>query len=122
LVRVIGLGSSLSLSGATVELMAVEIRSAGAIASLRFRPTEPVQAALLGDLEITVSDTLGTGYEVGALVWSRNGGGGEFAVVWTPRPPEAASELTLRIERFVTANPSDAPVEGPWTFTFALGD
>ncbi len=125
LVCVIAVGATAITGGVAVELVALEVRGAGLSASLRFRPAD--ETMHLGDPELTVSDDVGTAYEVGTVVPSRYGGGGEARAVVVPRPPDGARTLTLSVARIMRPalppelrNPFDRSVEGPWEFTVSL--
>ncbi len=128
LVRVITVGATAITAGVAVELVALEVRGAGLSASLRFRPADPADQTMhLGDPELTVHDDVGTAYEVGTVVPSRYGGGGEARAVVVPRPPDSARTLTLSVVRIMrpalppeVRNPFDRSVDGPWEFTVSL--
>jgi hypothetical protein len=128
LVRVIAVGATTIAAGVAVELVALEVRGAGISVWLRFRPADPADEPMrLGDPELAVHDDAGTAYEVGTLVPSRHGGGGEARAVAVPRPPDSARALTLSVVRIVRPalppeirNPFDRSAEGPWEFTVSL--
>jgi hypothetical protein len=119
--RVIAVGASVDAGGARVELIAVEVREDGAIATLVAHTPPPV--GYVGHfVEVTVSDDAGTAY-----VASGQGSGGSspgasrHEIRFAPAPPESARTLTLRIEAFVDPFPGRAvQLRGPWEFRVAL--
>lgn len=118
--RVIAVGQTAESGGIAVELIAIEIRRAGAIASWRARPVNDV---LLFDADVRVSDDGGheyashaAGHEGSALHWSG-------LSVFTPPPPIGA-RLTIEILSFgppidheVPRGVSKQHIRGPWQFT-----
>jgi hypothetical protein len=119
--RVIPLRDTVEAGGARVELIALEIRKDGAIATLVAHTRPPV--GYVGHfVEVTVSDDAGTAY-----VASGQGSGGSspgtsrHEIRFAPAPPEGAQTLTLRIEAFVDPFPGRAvQLRGPWEFRVAL--
>lgn len=119
--RVIPLGDAVEAGGARVELVALEIREDGGIATLVAHTRPPV--GYLGPfVEVTVSDDAGTAY-----VASGQGSGGSdpgtsrHEIRFAPAPPESAGTLTLRIEAFVDPFPGRAvQLRGPWEFRVTL--
>ena len=117
----IGVGSGVDAGGARVELVAIEIREDGGIASLVAHTRPPV--GFLGHIvEVTISDDAGTAY-----VASGQGSGGSspgasrHEVRFAPAPPEAARVLTLRVDSFTDPFPGRAAgITGPWEFCVAL--
>ena len=121
--RIVAVGQMTEVEAVRIELIALELRAAGGVA-LAVAHTEPPDARSLGPFaRISVLDDVGTAYAAG----SEGNGGSQFAtrlsIRFTPAPPEAAGELTIRIEEF--ANPFPGParrqVVGPWVFVVPLG-
>jgi hypothetical protein len=127
--RVVGIGLAEEVEGVLVELIALEIREAGAILHWR---SQANKIGPLGMALVEVSDDLGTSYEVFPGSW---GGGdsemrGETNI--TPPPPPGARVLTVNIPSFglegfgATATMPGllgmgmATATGPWHFEVAL--
>lgn len=118
--RVVAVGRTTEAAGIAVELIAIEIRRAGAIASWRARPVDEI---VLLDADVRVSDDHGTeyasraaGHEGSALHWS-----GQSVLV--PSPPLGA-RLLIQILSFGPPIDHEVPrglskqhVHGPWGFT-----
>lgn len=119
--RVIAVGTAADAGGARVELVAVEIREDGGIATLVAHVRPPL--GYVGQIiEAAVEDDAGTSY-----VASGQGSGGSspgatrHEIRFSPAPPETARVLTVRIEQF--ADPfrgRSEPLHGPWEFHVAL--
>lgn len=120
--RVIAVGASVTASGVRLELMAVELRTEGGLATLVAHTRPPIgQAGPF--VEVRVSDDVHTTY-----VAAGQGLGGPSAtttrhdVRFAPAPPASAKVLTLSIDRFADPFSGRAtPIEGPWTFEIGLG-
>lgn len=122
LVRVVAVGQSANAGRIRVELIAIEIREAGAL--LYWRAT-PVNDLMLLSAHVQVSDDQGTTYEAvpaghegSAIHWS-----GHTALI--PPPPRNA-RLTIELVSFgpegghpVPRGLDREPVPGPWRFTVA---
>ena len=118
--RVVAVGQSTESAGITVELIAIEIRRAGALVSLRARPVDEV---VLFDPDVRVSDASGreytshaAGHDGSALHWSG-------LSVFVPPPPIGA-RLTIEILSFGPPIDHEVPhglsqqhIHGPWRFT-----
>jgi len=119
--RVIAVGSSVDAGGAHVELIAVEIREDGGIASLVAHTRPPV--GYVGHfVEVMVSDDAATAY-----VASGQGSGGSspgtsrHEIRFAPAPPAGARVLTLQIASFVDPfSGRTIPLNGPWEFWVEL--
>lgn len=118
--RVIAVGQATESSGITVELIAIEVRRAGAIASWRARPANDV---LLFDADVRVSG--GTGAEYVAHAAGHEGSDLHWSglSVFMPPPPVGA-RLTIEILSFgppidheVPRGASKRHIHGPWRFT-----
>jgi hypothetical protein len=121
--RIVDVGLMTEVEAIRVELTALELREGGGVA-LAVAHTEPPDARPLGPfVRISVRDDVGTAYAAG----SDGSGGSQFAtrltIRFAPAPPEAAGELTIRIEEFVNPFPGPArgQVVGPWVFVVPLG-
>ena len=121
--RVIPLGDAVEAGGARVELVALEIREDGAIATL-VAHTRPPVGPVGHFVEVAVSDDAGTAY-----VASGQGSGGSspgtsrHEIRFAPAPPESARTLTLRLEAFMDPFPLPGravQLRGPWEFRVAL--
>jgi len=124
LVRVVAIGQQVEADGIRVELIALEVREAGAVLYWRAFPTEDRMPGLA---VIEVSDDLGGEYRV----FLGGGGGGERA--WNgetnvvPAPTTGASILQVTVTGFDSFPPSGFPGatqgrsnEGPWVFEIPL--
>jgi hypothetical protein len=121
--RVLAVGQMTEVEAIRIEVTALELREGGGVA-LAVAHTEPPDARSLGPFaRISVLDDVGTTYAGG----SEGSGGSPFAtrltIRFAPAPPEAAGELTIRIEEFVNPFPGPARqrVVGPWVFVVPLG-
>ncbi len=120
--RVIAVGTAADAGGAHVELVAVEIREDGGIATLVAHVRPPL--GYVGQfLEAVVTDDASTGY----VASSQTSGGSSpgatrHEIRFSPAPPDAARTLIVRIEQFDDpfTRGSD-PITGPWEFRVALG-
>jgi hypothetical protein len=120
--RVIAVGASVEAGGVRLELIAVELRTDGGLATLVAHTRPPIgQAGHF--VEARVSDDAETSY-----VAAGQGMGGptptttRHEVRFAPGPPDTAKVLTLSIDRFLDPYPGGAtPIEGPWTFEVRLG-
>ena len=119
--RVIPLGDVTEAGGAQLELVAVEIREDGGIATLVARTRPPVRP--VGHFaDVAVSDDAGTAY-----VASGQGSGGSHPgasrheVRFALAPPDGAQTLTIRIEAFADPFVGRAvQLRGPWGFRIAF--
>jgi hypothetical protein len=121
--RILAVGQTTEIEAIRVEVTALELREGGGVA-IAVAHTEPPDARSLGPFaRISVLDDVGTTYAAG----SEGSGGLHFAtrlsIRFAPAPPEAAGELTIRIEEFVNPFPGPArqQVVGPWVFVVPLG-
>ena len=121
--RILAVGQTTEIEAIRVEVTALELREGGGVA-IAVAHTEPPDARSLGPFaRISVLDDVGTTYAAG----SEGSGGSQFAtrlsIRFAPAPPEAADELTIRIEEFVNPFPGPArqQVVGPWVFVVPLG-
>lgn len=122
LTRVLPIAAEAAANGVRVELIAVELRTDGAIAWLVTHIRPPV--APPGHFaEVHLTDDAGTDY-VAAV--QGNGGSSpstaRYELRFSPAPPSAATQLDIQITRFLDPFPEspNVPVEGPWAFTVTL--
>lgn len=126
--RVIGIGQGTDSSGVLVELIALEIREAGAILLWR---TQTAEDRLLGPPGMTVTDDAATTYKVLPASWSGGGRESRGETILTPRPPDGAHTLRIEFGSFGNVDwmarpmPSPPPtreeVRGSWAFKVSLG-
>ena len=117
--QVIGVGRTVEVRGISVELLAIEVRAAGAIAYWRART---VDDQVLRGADVALSDDRGTGYR------SLDGASEGDSVRWagqsfhTPAPPQGA-RLHVELLAFgpqpdheVPRGQSKQRIVGPWVF------
>jgi len=121
LVRVVAGGAAAEAQAIHVELIAVEIRSTGAIAHVTAGVAPPAMMTA-SFARVVVEDDRGTAYEAAGF-----GGNGSmdrmrYEVRFAPAPPPAATELRVRIDAFTDPFPvpGRATVRGPWLLTIPL--
>jgi hypothetical protein len=120
--RVIGVGRMAHAAGIAVELLAIEVRAAGAIVYWR---ATPVADQVLWDADVVVSDDRGTTYR------SLDGASEGHPERWTgqtyhtPAPPEGAG-LHVEVVAFGPRPDHEVPrglskqqILGPWVFDVA---
>jgi hypothetical protein len=119
--RVVAVGDVAQGGGLRVELIAVELRDEGGLATFAVRARPPVGPA--GHIaEVRVSDGVGTVYAAAGQGTSGTASSTRHEVRFAPAPPAAAETLTIVIERFVDPFPAGSmPIEGTWAFDVALG-
>ncbi len=121
LVRVLPVAAAVEAGGARLELVALEIRQDGAIATI-VAHTRPPIGNLGHFVEAAVSDAAGTAYVAAAQGTGQSiPGSGRYEIRFAPAPPPAAGRVTLRIDAFL--NPFPGPgteLLGPWEFVVAL--
>jgi hypothetical protein len=121
--RVIAVGAMVEAGGVRLELIAVELRTDGGLATL-VAQTRPPIGPVGHFADVRVSDDAKTAY-----VAAGQGMGGptptttRHEVRFAPAPPGTATVLSITIDRFIDPFPSGAiPIEGPWTFEIGLGN
>jgi hypothetical protein len=121
--RVIAAGAAVEAGGVRLELIAVELRTDGGLATL-VAQTRPPIGPVGHFAEVRVSDDANTAY-----IAAGQGMGGptptttRHEVRFAPAPPEAAAVLSITVDRFIDPFPSGAlPIEGPWKFEIGLGN
>ena len=121
--RVIAVGAAVEAGGVRLELIAVELRTDGGLATLVAQTRPPIGPP--GHFaDVRVSDDVNTAY-----VAAGQGMGGptptttRHEVRFAPAPPAATAVLSITIDRFIDPFPSGAlPIEGPWKFEIGLGN
>lgn len=119
--RVIAVGRDEDNGGARVELIAVELREDGGIATLVAHTRPPV--GVVGHLvEATVSDDAGTAYVASGQGSSGSGpAASRHEIRFAPAPPEGAHVLIIEVASFVDPFPHRvAGLVGPWEFRVPL--
>lgn len=119
--RVIAAGAAVDARGARVELVAVEIREDGGIATL-VTHTRPPIGQVGHVVAVSVTDDAGTDYAAsGQGSGGSNLGTSRHEVRFAPAPSPSARVLTLRIDSFVDPFAGRAvPLDGPWEFRVDL--
>ena len=119
--RVIAVGASVEAGGVRLELIAIELREDGGLATV-VAQTRPPIGPVGNFLEVRVGDDAETAYIVAG-----QGMGGptptttRHEVRFAPAPPEAAAVLSITIDRFIDPFPNGStPIEGPWAFEIRL--
>jgi len=123
LVRVIAIGHEVDVADVRVELIALEVRDAGAIL---YWKAYPALERMLGDIKVTISDERGTEY----TTFPAGGGGGgrewkgELSITPAPPPDVRVHVQILGFAGFGGAFPMpvQTPVEGNWEFDFGGGE
>jgi hypothetical protein len=119
--KVIGLGDTVTAAGVTVELIALEIRDDGCVATVVTHTRPPIGPA--GHFAVVeVTDDVATEYVASG---AGSGGAGPAAsrheLRLAPAPPPDARTLTIRIDRFVDPFPGPlTELRGPWEFAVSL--
>lgn len=119
--HVIPVGSRVETGGVRVELVAVELREHGGIATVAAYTRPPIGQP--GHFVMaSVADDAGTEY---AVAGQGSGGGNlgtaRYDLRFAPAPPSSAHALTIRIDSFVAPFPGPADqLDGPWEFRIEL--
>lgn len=123
--RVIGIGQAAEASGVLVEMISLEIRGAGAMLHWRARTTEE---SFLGDVDVAISDDIGTAYHALPAGSSGSGHASSGEVIVSPNPPAEARLLVIDVRAFGATDwmPGlpvirNEMVVGPWRFEVELG-
>ena len=119
--RVIAVGRSVDAGGVRVELVAVEIREDGGVATIVAHARPPV--GQVGSFaEVAVADERSTSYFAsGQLSGGMVPGTGRLEIRFAPAPPLDARELVLQIVSFIDPfSGSLVQVDGPWEFRIEL--
>lgn len=120
LVGVIAVAQVAEAAGVTIELLAIEVREAGALVTWRARADRAVGIMIP---QVSISDDQGTAYRA----FGGSGGGDEHTwsgeIALLPFPP-AGVTLDIVIERLggdehmrMPGWTPNAPIPGPWRFT-----
>lgn len=119
--RVIPIGTSVEAGGVRVEVVAVELREDGGIATIAAYTRPPIgQAGHF--VAVSVTDDAGTRY---AAAGQGSGGGNvgtsRYDIRFAPAPPSEAGAITIRIDSFAAPFPAPATqLDGPWEFRLKL--
>lgn len=118
LVRVLGIAETVETEGIRVELIALEIRAAGAVLYWKAHSRDQ---GILGPADLAMTDDAGTKYQV--LATAGSGGeqswNGQYTV--SPAPP-AGRRLQIDVRKFegfgerFPGAPRSGPVDGLWRF------
>ena len=121
LIRVIPGGAADDVAGVRLELIALEIRSSGAVAHLA-ATSEPPAGTPGSFARVTIEDDLATAYVAAAMGSSGSAERMRFEVKFAPAPPAGAATLRVRIDEFLDPFPnhSRAPLLGPWLLSVDL--
>jgi hypothetical protein len=98
--RVVAIGRVATHPGVSLELIALEIRSAGCL--LHWKAAFNGQPLRVGP-ELAVQDDVGTRYEAQPLSWSRSGRDARGQITIVPAPPASATRLSLEFRVFAAA-------------------
>lgn len=119
--RVIAPGASVTAAGVTIELIALEIRDDGCVATL-VAHTRPPTGQVGHFVVLNVSDDAGTAYFAsGGSSGSAGSEASRHEIRFAPAPPANTRTLTIEIEAF--SDPFLGPLtelRGPWVFTVEL--
>jgi hypothetical protein len=121
LVRVVGGGDTAEAAAVLVELIALEIRSTGAIAHFTTAIAPPaMMTASFAD--VVVEDDRGTAYEAAGTGGNGSPDRMRYEVRFAPAPPADATELRIRIIAFTDPFPMSGlrSVDGPWELRLSL--
>ena len=119
--RVIPIGDAVDAGEVRVELLALEIREDGAIATIVAHTRPP--AGFIGHFaEVAVSDDASTAYVAACQgTGGSSPGTSRLEIRFAPAPPQNAGTLTIRIEAFMDPFPGPSgELRGPWGFRVQL--
>jgi hypothetical protein len=120
LVRVLAGGATAAEGGVQLELVALEIRSAGAVAHL-VALVHPRHDNLWPFVDAVVSDDAATTYVAAGMASGGSPGRMRFELSIKPAPPAAATVLRLRVESFMDpVGTAETTTRGPWEFDVDL--
>ncbi|HEY6058771.1 MAG TPA: Clp protease N-terminal domain-containing protein, partial [Candidatus Limnocylindrales bacterium] len=91
--RVVGLGVTATDADVTVELIALEIRSLGAILHWKARPAGKPAGTMLGEPALALTDDVGTVYEISSGGWSGSDRLSRGEILVSPGPPTDALRM-----------------------------
>ena len=125
LVRVVAIGQDVEFEGLMLELIALEIRLAGAVLYWRAQSTGE---HLTGGPDFAVTDDVGTVYTLLPPTWVASEGLANGDTHLVPPPPETARTMRIEVGQIGGFAPSmmppgfvsDEPLAGRWTFDFRL--
>lgn len=115
--KVLAVGEAVEAGGVRLELVAIETREDGCVATLVAHARPPV--GTIGHfVQVNVSDDAGTAYVAsGEGMGGSGAGASRHAIRFAPAPPASAQTLTIRIDSFVDPFPGPTTeLHGPWEF------
>jgi hypothetical protein len=119
--RVIPIAQAVEVSGTRVELIAMEIREAGAIVYWKAFTSE---ASLIGPIQADVSDDRGTVYRTHSMEYGGSDTMWKGELVVTPAPPPEVRNVRVGVRGFAPFGETPFPprlqrsIEGDWEFEF----
>lgn len=119
--KVIALGDAVTSAGIKVELIAIEVRDDGGVATLVTHTRPPIGP--VGHFAVvTVVDDLATEYVAsGGGSGSSGPAASRHELRFAPAPPPGTRRLTVRIDQFVDPFPGPSTEHrGPWEFIVDL--
>jgi hypothetical protein len=121
LMRVVPGNAIAEAAGVRLELIALEIRAAGALAHLA-AAVQPPGGRLGSFPRVRVEDDLGTGYVAAAMRVNETPDRSRFEIRFMPAPPATAGLVRIHVETFIDpfAMESSAPVTGPWVLDVSM--
>lgn len=119
--KVIAVGDAVTAAGIKVELIALEVRDDGGVATIVTHTRPPIGPVGHFAL-VTVADDLATEYVAsGGGSGSAGAAASRHELRFAPAPPPGARTLTVRIDQFVDPFPGPATERpGPWEFIVEL--
>jgi hypothetical protein len=119
--RVIAGGTSVAAAGVRVELVALEIREDGGVATV-VAYTRPPVGQVGSFVAVSVTDDAGTGYAAGGQgSGGGNVGNSRYDIRFAPTPPVDARSLTILIDSFLSPFPGPTvQLDGPWELRIEL--
>jgi hypothetical protein len=124
LVRAVAIGQAVEHDSLVLELIALEVREAGAVLYWR---ANPVGDHVLGGPDFVVTDDTGTVYTILLPTWAVSEGMAKGNTDLVPGPPADARTMRIDVRKIgglgISVPPGlvhDEPVEWHWTFEFRL--
>jgi hypothetical protein len=123
--RVIPIGQAVEVSGTRVELIAMEIRDAGAIV---YWKAFTDQERLIGPIQAEVSDDRGTDNKASSMEYGGSDNMWKGELVVTPAPPPDVRTVRVAVRGFAPFGETPFPsrlrtsIEGDWQFEFGTDD
>lgn len=119
--KVLAVGDAVEARGVRIELVAIEIREDGGVATL-VAHTRPPVGAVGHFVQVAVSDDASTEYVAsGEGMGGSGAGASRHAIRFAPAPSEIIRTLTITIDAFVDPFPGPTTeLRGPWEFIVSL--